>query len=503
MNLTNEQTDIIQIEFDNILLINAFAWTWKTTTLVEFCKKRKKEKILYLCYNRWLREEAENKFKNLDNVKVSTIHAIAYSKVWINFKNRLWNLRPFDLSKFFRWKIKYYYWYYSLIILRDFLNSELSFDEYYKNHLLKYIDIILDWYNNYNSIILIKTFKDIWNEILNSETMKVEHDVYLKLFQLEKTKLGNYDYILVDEAQDINLCMLGIILNQKTKKVFIWDSFQQIYQWRWSKNTFKILDKHKSKICLSLTWSFRCSNNITQIANTYLNILWANKEIIWLNKKRTNLDNQTFIWRTNAWLMKYIINNIWLVYYVWWFERYWFDLLLDISYLYRKELNLIRDPFIRLFEDFQWFSEYIEEWNDLEFKILKKLLLDILYWEINIKEIRSVISIEELVNQLKEQSTNDYLYSSYAVTTAHKSKWLEWENVVLIDDFIDLRIEIKKLLLYKSDEKLFIIKKEKILEELNILYVATTRAKQKINILNKYLYKNDDIKEFKNVLSIY
>ncbi|MDP3380143.1 MAG: UvrD-helicase domain-containing protein [bacterium] len=44
--------------------------------------------------------------------------------------------------------------------------------------------------------------------------------------------LNIYDYILVDEAQDVNLCMLDIVLKQKTKKVFIGDSFQQIYQWR-------------------------------------------------------------------------------------------------------------------------------------------------------------------------------------------------------------------------------------------------------------------------------
>ena len=78
MNLTSEQIEIVNCQFNNILLINAFAWTWKTTTLVEFCKSRPNDKILYLCYNRWLKEEAVEKF-NIGSLKINALYLSSLS----------------------------------------------------------------------------------------------------------------------------------------------------------------------------------------------------------------------------------------------------------------------------------------------------------------------------------------------------------------------------------------------------------------------------------------
>lgn len=495
MNLTYEQNEIINCNFDNILLINAFAGTWKTTTLVEFCKARPNDKILYLCYNRWLKEEAIEKFKDLNNVKVSTIHSIAYNSIWFNFKQRLWNLRPYDLSIYYQNSaIKYYYGFYSLLILHDFLNSSDNFNYYINEYLPKNIDNLLKGYPNRNNNLLINWFKKIWNDILNSESIKVEHDVYLKLFQLNNPDLNIYDYILVDEAQDVNLCMLDIVLKQKTKKVFIGDSFQQIYQWRWSKNTFKLLESEKDKINLSLTWSFRCAKNITDIANNYLKVLWADTVIEWLNKKRTNLDNVTIIWRTNASIMRYTIENKWSIYYVWWFDSYSYWLLLDINYLYYNEINKISNSFIKLFTNHNELVKYSTEWSDIEIKNIIKLFEDIISWKININTYRWVDDIEQLVKLLKKEASIDYLYSDYAITTAHKSKWLEWQNIVLLDDFINVSFMDTndlflcfKFIFNKNDVKIKLNYLEELYQELNILYVASTRAKQKIIINDKYI----------------
>ncbi len=497
MKLTSEQTEIINCQFNNTLLINAFAWTWKTTTLVEFCKARPNNKILYLCYNRWLKEEAVEKFKNLKNVKVSTIHSIAYKEVWFRYSQKLWNLRPYDLAKYFHWDMKYYYWYYSLLILKDFLNSWDTFEIYFINLNIE-IDNILKWFGGkYNSNILINSFSNIWKDLLKWEKLKIEHDVYLKLYQLSNPNLAYFDYILIDEAQDINWCMLDIILNQETKKIFIWDSFQQIYQWRWSKNTFKILENENDKVELFLTWSFRCAKNITDIANQYLKILWATSRIQWLNKKRTNLDNQTIIWRTNAGIMKYIIENKWNVFYVGGFHSYNFNLLLEINYLYNSDFTKINNPFIKLFSNFVDLKLYSEEWKDQEIKTIIKLFEEIIWKKINISELRWIENIEELVKILEIESTTDYLYSTYSVSSAHKSKWLEWENVVLLNDFEDINEalkEIEKLSWVQKQEKL-----ERLFEEINILYVACTRAKQKIYIPNNCIISNDEVYKLENL----
>nr|WP_315941024.1 UvrD-helicase domain-containing protein [Campylobacter sp. BCW_4332] len=91
--------------------------------------------------------------------------------------------------------------------------------------------------------------------------------------QLTKPKL-EYDFILVDEAQDINACVIDIVLNQKqAKKVFIGDTFRSIYKFRGAVNSLEVLASMPKSHILYLTQSFRCPQSIATIANSYLGIL--------------------------------------------------------------------------------------------------------------------------------------------------------------------------------------------------------------------------------------
>jgi adenylate kinase len=79
MELTKEQCDIINSTGD--IKINAVAGSGKTTTVIEYAKARPRtSKILYLAFNRTVREEAAKKFagKGLSNVKAETAHSLAY-----------------------------------------------------------------------------------------------------------------------------------------------------------------------------------------------------------------------------------------------------------------------------------------------------------------------------------------------------------------------------------------------------------------------------------------
>ena len=89
---------IVHCKFDDILLINAYAGTGKTSTLIQFCEKRAKHKILYLSYNSSMRAEAQLKFKHLKNVSVKTMHSLAYENTDKAIKERLGSLRAFDLK---------------------------------------------------------------------------------------------------------------------------------------------------------------------------------------------------------------------------------------------------------------------------------------------------------------------------------------------------------------------------------------------------------------------
>ena len=117
-----------------------------------------------------------------------------------------------------------------------------------------------------------------------------------------------------------------------------------------------------------------------------------------------------------------------------------------------------------------------------------ELAYDINSWKIDIKKLRWVETIEELVVLLKSEETNDYIYCDYCISTTHKAKWLEWDNVKLLSDFKQLK--------HLEDEEY-----DKLnLEEINILYVAITRAKQKLIISEDYELTDLEVVEIKNKL---
>ncbi|HIH2205546.1 TPA: 3'-5' exonuclease, partial [Campylobacter coli] len=64
------------------------------------------------------------------------------------------------------------------------------------------------------------------------------------------------------------------------------------------------------------------------------------------------------------------------------------------------------------------------------------------------------------------------------------SKGLEWNNVKIIDDFLNIKQELEER------EQITIAK-----EELNLLYVAVTRAKNSLNINKDYLLEKDFIEK--------
>lgn len=100
MSLTPEQQAVVDFNIEDILIVNAYAGTGKTSTLIQFCEARKHKKILYLSYNASMRKEAQAKFKHLSNVEVKTMHSLAYEELGLKYKDRLGSLRAMDLFPF-------------------------------------------------------------------------------------------------------------------------------------------------------------------------------------------------------------------------------------------------------------------------------------------------------------------------------------------------------------------------------------------------------------------
>jgi len=82
MELTREQ--ILIVESNGNIKINAVAGSGKTATLIEYARARhEKGKILYLAFNKSVRIEAVKRFSEngINNVQVETAHSLAYAHI--------------------------------------------------------------------------------------------------------------------------------------------------------------------------------------------------------------------------------------------------------------------------------------------------------------------------------------------------------------------------------------------------------------------------------------
>lgn len=71
------------------------------------------------------------------------------------------------------------------------------------------------------------------------------------------------------------------------------------------------------------------------------------------------------------------------------------------------------------------------------------------------------------------------------LSTGHKSKGLEWDNVEIIDDFISLKETLEN-----AEGNIEIPK-----EELNLFYVALTRSKKELILNKSYMLDDALLKE--------
>lgn len=94
---TPEQSEIISYKGRRLKVI-AFSGTGKTSTLVKYALENNSERMLYLAFNRAIRDEAVSKFPK--NVECKTSHQLAFASVGRNYTHKLRNnLRLSDIAQ--------------------------------------------------------------------------------------------------------------------------------------------------------------------------------------------------------------------------------------------------------------------------------------------------------------------------------------------------------------------------------------------------------------------
>lgn len=459
--LTHEQREIIKYNGNpgDVILIQAFAGTGKTTTLINVAKQNQDKNILYLTFNKSLADNA-NSISHIDHVKICTMHSLALSVVDPN--------KEFQIGKI---SLKYIEEVFNIdriesTIIRNILNNFFASNS-------RYISTCHTCTMNIsNEEYFIEIANDLWASMKN-KTCKMPHDGYLKLYQLLNQKL-DYDIIMLDEAQDSTECMLQIIKKQKHSiKYLVGDCHQQIYGFRNVCNIFE--NAYSNVINFSLSQSFRYGYQIAHIANMFLNRFKNESKKIYsyglntnilTNVSRLNGEPYTIISRTNNALLKeaFDLNSDLKVHILG--KEYNFNK----ECLYAEAFQSIIDGIIPNNEKVHFISieEMQKHYQNLSnYKWLSRINIFLEYG------IEIIDKYRQLQNQLTTLEDADVI-----LTTAHQAKGLEFNNIKLCNDFIPLITSLNTIYTYKS---------KSAIEAYNIFYVAFTRGKKNI-VLNKELY---------------
>jgi superfamily I DNA/RNA helicase len=289
--------------------------------------------------------------------------------------------------------------------------------------------------------------------------------------------------------------MVDIFLKQAGRKVIVGDEHQQIYGFRHAINSLERVDFDR----LFLTQSFRFRQDIADLAMEVLHL----KELLGYtltNVKITGAGHPrsektcAVLARSNIGLLAkaievVFINKVKKVYFEGNINSYIFATegtsIYDVLNLSLNKKHNIRNEFIRYLNSFDDLKEYVDDTEDRELdlivKIVQKYGSDLFTYLPGLKNYQS----------RKEDARIIF-------STVHKGKGMEYDIVDLADDFIGEKDIIKEL----EDEDSEPCDKEMIKEEINILYVGLTRAKNKLSV-GRSLFKEarDILKQSKLSLS--
>ena len=462
--LTNNQNEIAKYKYKEgeSYSIQAFAGTGKTTTLAAIAKNNLEKRILYVAFNTKLAEAAKTKFKK--NVEVNTIHSLA-----------LKNVSEMEISKL---KINKVANYLNINVEDAVVVIKILESFFASKHTKFKIETIT---GNFNNNYFFPLVDKLWRDML-MKRFPMTHDGYVKLFLMKNVQL-EYDIIMIDEAQDINDCMLRFLMKQKGSKIFVGDKHQKIYGFR---NTSNVLDEEHNKT-FYLNQSFRYSYNLSNIMNKFLKKFKNEKIEVIPNNKNTEIvdyfkpdERFTVISRTNKNMMINAMNYA----------------------MNKKSIYIIGNKEIKIDEEIKKVEALynIREFGNTtyekyaEFKSIGKVEENAILMKKKSMKLRieflKLYTYDEYITKLyalKNYLVNKYEECDICVTTCHQAKGIEFDNVKIDDDFGGLKT---------------VIKTENMKESYNIMYVALTRAKNKIILNNSFLEFLGEEEKWFNVFNI-
>jgi hypothetical protein len=478
---TPEQVAVIEAALtgDDLKCV-AYAGAGKTSTLVLVAEALAPRRGVYLAFNRVTADEAHARFPR--NVECRTGHSFAYQATNASrFRTKL-NARIYpsliasllglpDDGAYGRTQM-------NLVraiqaTLREFMQSaatEILVDHVPAKHLAAFKpgdDDTEDFRafrreaRNGFVALVVEAAQRLWVLQIDErrEDVPMTHDHYLKLWHLSGATLP-CEFLLVDEAQDLNPVMLAIIQAQPAQKIWVGDPHQQIYAWRGAVNAMETVAARERHI----TQSFRWGNEVARVANAILAMKGPLAHPVrGFEKKATVLGSidptqpVTIISRGNARLFAAAIESVTagLKLSVVGSLKGPIDLMESAYALSRGNLHAITDPEIKVYQTWEELKAAAEDDHGLD-QVVKQV-------------DRYGDQIPGICDTLRRAGEVAENRADVVLTTAHKAKGREWAQVQLAGDFGS------HLAYLRRGEPLRV-------EELNILYVAATRAIGRIEL---------------------
>ncbi len=463
---TQEQQQILDaVKKHRVIKVNACAGSGKSSTL-RMIAEANKVKSIYMCFNKDIKLEAEAKFPK--HVMCKTTHALAFSKFGNVLKPKLSPLYTseivsiFDIKDYEVGDSKISSRAIAALVKQTIERFENSADSQVNTDNLPWKEIKAIKNNNpdldYEYLLkeVIILTKKLWIKRCDpTNKASAWHNTYLKLWQLSKPQL-DCEILYVDEAQDTNPAMIDLINNQQhCKVIYVGDAFQSIYAFRQAVNAMSELEAPS----YGLTRSFRYGSAIADVAKFIISDAIDIKGTDSINSVITLIQGKanakyTKIFRTNAALIEdavFLTNegarvkcNIEVTGFK--------NNLQSAENIYKQNKGLVSDN-LAMYDTWQELVEASEDDREL-------------------KRLVSIVESGKTVRYLKalENLSVKKDYYDILLTTAHKSKGMEWNSAVVADDF-----PINTILKEQGEEGYN-------QQEVNLFYVACTRAINKLQL---------------------
>lgn len=376
---TEEQTAIIHWQ-GRKLVVNAFAGTGKTSTLVSYAMACPESRMLYLAYNRAIRDEAERRFPF--NVECKTSHQLAFARFGRHYQKRLVpGLFVTDVAR----KLNTRYWALARVAMTGLNQFICSADATPgRQHLPD---------------------KDEMKGVAPDEALRAVRTLWLtQSFRFGPAVAAMANLLLkrAGESREVSGC-------GGDDEVLTMQEMRE----RMKRGKF---GGHRAVL----------NRTVAGVIGTALMAAMAGRKVYWVG----GIEG----YRTEA------LEDL-----------YWFQM--DMPARMHSD---------RLRRDYRNFDEY---------RHIAKVTKDVEMSQ-SIRLLELCFPLPKKLELLREHTVTNEREADITVSTAHRSKGLEWERVVLGDDFQD----IADPLMSEQERR----------DETNLLYVAVTRARRTL-VLNELM----------------